>query len=156
MSGIAEEAGIGRATLYKYFADVDAILREWHMEQVGSHLAELHKLAAGDGSASERLERVLLAFMQMLQRTGRHTGIAELAASLHQGSQMHDPESALHALLVSLLREAANEQSVRRDVPATELATYCMQAMTAARRAGNTTALARLSRVVLAGLRPQG
>ncbi len=34
MSQIAEETGIGRATLYKYFPDVDAILVAWHDRQV--------------------------------------------------------------------------------------------------------------------------
>ncbi|MGI9022907.1 MAG: TetR/AcrR family transcriptional regulator, partial [Acidimicrobiales bacterium] len=30
MSQIAEETGIGRATLYKYFPGVEAILLAWH------------------------------------------------------------------------------------------------------------------------------
>ncbi|MGH9199575.1 MAG: TetR/AcrR family transcriptional regulator, partial [Acidimicrobiia bacterium] len=30
MSQIAEDTGIGRATLYKYFPDVEAILSAWH------------------------------------------------------------------------------------------------------------------------------
>ena len=30
MSQVAEEAGIGRATLYKYFPDVESILAVWH------------------------------------------------------------------------------------------------------------------------------
>lgn len=34
MSRIAEEIGIGRATLYKYFPDVEAILLAWH-ERLG-------------------------------------------------------------------------------------------------------------------------
>ena len=37
MSRIAEEAGIGRATLYKYFKDVEAILFAWHDRQVVSN-----------------------------------------------------------------------------------------------------------------------
>ena len=31
MSDIAEATGIGRATLYKYFPDVEAILNAWHI-----------------------------------------------------------------------------------------------------------------------------
>src|SRR6266849_6773540 len=34
MSHIAEETGIGRATLYKYFSGVEAILLAWHERQV--------------------------------------------------------------------------------------------------------------------------
>lgn len=35
MSEIAEKSGIGRATLYKYFPDVDTMLLAWHERQVG-------------------------------------------------------------------------------------------------------------------------
>jgi len=38
MSEIAERTGIGRATLYRYFPDVEAILLAWHERQVSSHL----------------------------------------------------------------------------------------------------------------------
>jgi AcrR family transcriptional regulator len=38
MSQIAEETGIGRATLYKYFPDVEAILLAWHEHQINGHL----------------------------------------------------------------------------------------------------------------------
>src|SRR4051794_32898559 len=41
MSQVAAEAGIGRATLYKYFPDVTAILVAWHDRHVAGHLAEL-------------------------------------------------------------------------------------------------------------------
>lgn len=38
MSQIAEETRIGRATLYKYFPDVEAILLAWHDRQITAHL----------------------------------------------------------------------------------------------------------------------
>ncbi|RUV80905.1 TetR/AcrR family transcriptional regulator, partial [Mesorhizobium sp. M5C.F.Ca.IN.020.14.1.1] len=41
MAKIAEETGIGRATLYKYFRDVEAILVAWHERQVTGHLEHL-------------------------------------------------------------------------------------------------------------------
>ncbi|MGH2817757.1 MAG: TetR/AcrR family transcriptional regulator, partial [Actinomycetota bacterium] len=37
MSQIAEETGIGRATLYKYFPDVETILLAWHERQINGH-----------------------------------------------------------------------------------------------------------------------
>ncbi len=39
MSQIAEQAGIGRATLYKYFPDIESILLAWHDRQITAHLA---------------------------------------------------------------------------------------------------------------------
>ena len=41
MSQIAEETGIGRATLYKYFPDVEAILLAWHDRETSGHIARL-------------------------------------------------------------------------------------------------------------------
>ncbi len=38
MSQIAEQAGIGRATLYKYFPDIESILLAWHDRQITAHL----------------------------------------------------------------------------------------------------------------------
>ncbi|HZA21251.1 MAG TPA: helix-turn-helix domain-containing protein, partial [Dehalococcoidia bacterium] len=62
MSQIAEETGIGRATLYKYFSDVEAILVAWHDRQVTGHLAHLVELRNQVGDASERLRTVLEAY----------------------------------------------------------------------------------------------
>src|SRR6266513_3247520 len=59
MSQIAAAAGIGRATLYKYFPDVEAILVAWHERHVTSHLEQLSALRDRTGAASERLKSVL-------------------------------------------------------------------------------------------------
>ena len=44
MSHIAERAGIGRPTLYKYFPDVEAILLAWHQQHVEEQLDELIRI----------------------------------------------------------------------------------------------------------------
>ena len=62
MSQIAEETGIGRATLYKYFPDVDAILLAWHERQIAGHLEHLTEVRNRAGGAGERLEAVLEAY----------------------------------------------------------------------------------------------
>ena len=61
MSRIAEETGIGRATLYKYFPGVEAILLAWHERHVAGHLEHLAELRDRAGGAAERLEAVLEA-----------------------------------------------------------------------------------------------
>lgn len=45
MSAIAERAGIGRATLYKYFPDVESILVAWHSREFAEHLQRLKTLS---------------------------------------------------------------------------------------------------------------
>ncbi|MBP2334735.1 AcrR family transcriptional regulator [Saccharothrix coeruleofusca] len=62
MSRIAEQAGIGRATLYKYFPDVEAILRAWRGERIAHHLAHLTAVRDGASGPVRRLEAVLEAF----------------------------------------------------------------------------------------------
>ena len=57
MSKIAAETGIGRATLYKYFPDVQAILVAWHERQVASHLQQLATARDQAGDAGGQLER---------------------------------------------------------------------------------------------------
>src|SRR5262249_54985329 len=61
MSQIAEETGIGRATLYKYFPDVEAILFAWHERHVAAHLEQLAELRERGGDPGERLDAVLEA-----------------------------------------------------------------------------------------------
>src|SRR4051794_5732931 len=62
MSQIAEKAGIGRATLYKYISDVDAILLAWHERQITAHLEQLAEIRDQGSGAAERLEAVLEAY----------------------------------------------------------------------------------------------
>src|SRR5687767_11847367 len=62
MSEIAEETGIGRATLYKYFGDVEAIMFAWHERQVTAHLELLARVRDGAGDEAERLKAVLEAY----------------------------------------------------------------------------------------------
>src|SRR6266568_4976461 len=55
MSQIAEETGIGRATLYKYFPDVEAILVAWHERHVAEHLERLAEARDRSGHPRDQL-----------------------------------------------------------------------------------------------------
>src|SRR5258708_17195857 len=72
MSQIAEQTGIGRATLYKYFPDVEAIVAAWHERHVAGHLHRLTELARGGGPLDDRLRAVLGRFA--LIQFNRHPG----------------------------------------------------------------------------------
>jgi AcrR family transcriptional regulator len=62
MSEVAERAGIGRATLYKYFPDVQTLLAAWHQQHVLSQLQVLTALRDQGGSPEHRLRAVLEAY----------------------------------------------------------------------------------------------
>src|SRR5688500_3833530 len=83
MSQIAEETGIGRATLYKYFSDVEAILFAWHERQITGHLEYLAEVRDQGGDAGERLEAVLEAYARVSRESHGHHDTA-LAAFLHR------------------------------------------------------------------------
>lgn len=150
MSQIAEAAGIGRATLYKYFSDVEAILLAWHERQVNHHLAHLVHVRDKAGDAGKQLEAVLLAFALISHE--HHD--AELAALLHRGEHMAPAQAKLSGLLQELLTKAAEAKAIRDDVAPAELASYCLHALTAAGRLPSKAAVRRLVGVTLAGLRP--
>jgi AcrR family transcriptional regulator len=151
MSQIAEETGIGRATLYKYFSDVDAILVAWHQRRISSHLEHLAKVRDEAGDPGERLEAVLEAYALI---SHEHHG-TELAALLHQGEHVAHARQQLSNLIRDLLMEAAESGNVRNDVAADELASYCVHALASASSVPSKAAVRRLVTVTLAGLRPR-
>lgn len=150
MSQIAEETGIGRATLYKYFADVEAIVVAWHERQVTGHLEHLVRVRDHAGDARARLEAVLQAYALI---SHEHHG-TELAALLHRGAHVARAQQQLRDLVRDLLTEGADTGELRDDVPPDELTSYCLHALAAASSLPSKAAVRRLVTVTLAGLRP--
>jgi AcrR family transcriptional regulator len=148
MSQIAQAAGIGRATLYKYFPDVEAILFAWHERQVASHLELLARVRDQATDAGRRLEAVLETFALI---SHEHRG-TEVAALLHRGKHIVEAQQQLRALIRELLAEGARAGVLRDDVAPDELATYCLHALTAASALKSKAAVHRLVSVTLAGL----
>jgi len=150
MSQIAEDTGIGRATLYKYFSDVEAILVAWHERQFTGHLEYLAEVRDQAGDAGERLEAVLEAYA-LIQH--EHHG-SEFAALLHRGEHIARAQQQLSGFVRELLTEGVENGHVRDDVAPAELASYCLHALNAAGSLPSKAAVRRLVTVALAGLRP--
>jgi AcrR family transcriptional regulator len=134
MSQVAEETGIGRATLYKYFPDVEAILLAWHERHVSGHLEHLAEIRDQSGDPRKRLEAVLEAYALIEHK--RHA--SELSALLHRGEHT----------------DRAQQRHIRDDIAPEELASYCLYALAAASSLPSEPAVRRLVTVTLAGLRP--
>jgi AcrR family transcriptional regulator len=151
MSQIAEKAGIGRATLYKYFPDVESVLRAWHERHISGHLellAQARDKASGPG---KRLEAVLQTYATIAQASHRHRD-TEIAALLHRGDHVVRAQQHLHTMIRDLVADAAQSGDVRDDISPDELATYCLHAVTAASGLPSKAAVLRLVDVTLAGL----
>ncbi|MEU4237118.1 TetR/AcrR family transcriptional regulator [Actinoplanes sp. NPDC026619] len=151
MSQIAAKAGIGRATLYKYFPDAQAVLTAWHERQVTAHLDQL--IAADDPAAAAvvRLEAALQTYAHIQHQSARHAG-GELATLLHRGEHVASAQQRLREFLESLLDRAVQAGDVRQDLTAAELAAYCLHALTAAGAIAGHDGVSRLVAVTLDGL----
>jgi AcrR family transcriptional regulator len=149
MSRIAEETGIGRATLYKYFPGVEEILAAWHERQITGHLKQLAQIRDQAGSATERLQAVLQAYA-LIQH--EHEG-TELAALLHRGEHVVRAQQQLHNFISELLADGAKTGDLRDDVAPGELASYCLHALTGAASLPSAAAVRRLVAVTMTGLR---
>jgi AcrR family transcriptional regulator len=151
MSQIAQETGIGRATLYKYYPDVESILIAWHERLIAEHLSRLTEVRhRGDLTASERLAAVLEMYALILHE---HRG-SELAALLHQGPHFDQAQQHLHRLVADMVADGAAHGELRQDVGPDELAAYCLYAASAATTLSSKAAVKRLIDVTLGGLRP--
>ena len=150
MSQIAEQTGIGRATLYKYFPDVEAILLAWHERRIAEHLQQLAEVRDRAGHGGERLRAVLQAYALIVHE--HHGG--DLAGLLHRGAHVARAHQKLRDFVRDLLSEGTASGQVRDDVAPEELASYCLHAVAAARGLPSKYAVQRLVTVILAGLRP--
>lgn len=145
MAGIAEAAGIGRATLYKYFPDVDAILLAWHERHVAARLERLTAVVEAAGDPVRALRAVLEAYAS----SERHA--ADLP-ELHRTEHAGDARRQLAAFIRDLLSEGVAAGRIRDDVPPAELADYCLHALGAARALPSREAVQRLVDVTVAGI----
>lgn len=150
MSAIAQSAGIGRATLYKYFPDVESIVLAWHERQVEAHLAELTQIRDRTEGARQQLEAVLHAYA-FLSHSGH--GDAQ-AARLHQSGHAGNARQNLQAFLAALIKEGAELAVFRTDLTPEELATFCLHALEASAELTSPEAVLRLVNLTVDAIRP--
>jgi len=151
MSQIASATGIGRATLYKYFPDVEAILVAWHDRLIARHLRLLAHVRDAASTPADQLEAVLEAFA-LIQHQHHDTELP--AALLHRGEHVAQARRQLQDLVSGLLAASAQAGAIRSDVAPDELASYCLSALAAAGSLPSETAVHRLLAVTMSGLRP--
>ena len=117
MSAIAERAGIGRATLYKYFPDVGSILVAWHNRDFAEHLHRLKALSESDDVTLEDLGE----FVRAQRRHHPHRQSSDVLGALAhtlagaEGVMEMTIEPEIVAVLTGLLTGLARRRQVRRD-----------------------------------------
>lgn len=154
MSEIAEKTGIGRATLYKYFPEVEAILFAWHERHISGHLQHLVEVRDQAGDPGESLEAVLRAYALHAHESRDHHG-TELAALVHRGEHVARAQKYLNDFIRDLLIDGAETGDVRDDMTPAELAAYSLHALSAASSLPSKAAVRRLVTITLDALRPR-
>lgn len=154
MSQIAETTGIGRATLYKYFPDVETVLRAWHEREIAGHIDQLAEVRDQAAEPRDRLQAVLVAYALMARDSRGHND-TELAALLHRHHHVVGAERQLRQMIRDLVAEGVETGDFRGDIAPDELAGYCLHALTAASGLPSKAAVRRLVTVTLAGLQSQ-
>ena len=151
MSHIAAHSGVGRATLYKYFPNLEAILQAWHERHVARHLDALDALRAKATTPWARISEVFSAYAQ----TAFERPSTDLAKLLHRSEHASRARQKLGRIIRELLVEAVEQGQVRSDVPPDELSTFCLHTLEGASQLPSKAAVQRLVDLVLAALRPE-
>ena len=148
MSDLAASAGIGRATLYKYFNEVNAVFVAWHERTVANHLSELEAAYARPGTPAARLEAILETYAEMAHANRR----SELVSLMSGGENLAQGYAKLKELVAEVIAAGVAAGGLRDDVAPAELASFCIHALGAAGSAPSKAAVRRLVMVTLAAL----
>lgn len=130
MSAIAERAGIGRATLYKYFPDAESILVAWHERDFGEHLGRLRALV----DAEDVVLDAIATFVTALRSDHLEHGASVIGSLAHNlvGSERSVEDAIRHevvAVLTDLLARLAQSGEVRSDLEPVLLANWLLHAV---------------------------
>lgn len=151
MSRIAEASGISRATLYKYFPNVESILTAYHLQHVEAHVGHLQALADEPGQPLERLNALATAWMEICRRRFEH-GSGDLSSLLHREPAVAQAEERVRELFRSVLDRARTSRDIRADIPVADLADYCIRALAAASSTASAATRATLVEMTISGL----
>jgi AcrR family transcriptional regulator len=124
MLRIADAAGIGRATLYKYFGDAQEILVAWHKRHIATHLDALEQIRSQAPDPQTALEAVLRAYALM---GPAHHGHA-IAATLHALPHARAAQDHLARFIEDLFEDARTAGQVRTDIAAADAAIFAIAA----------------------------
>jgi AcrR family transcriptional regulator len=148
MSEVAARTGITRATLYKYFGDVDAIFQEWHRATLYDHLARVAEIANGEGDPAAKLSEILETYALTVFR---HHGTG-FASMLHRQEHARRAEAHLIGILAQLVGAGARSGHFRRDIPPEELARFCHSSLSSAYLLADEPAARRAAGLLLDSL----
>lgn len=119
MAGLAERAGIGRATLYKYFPDIEHVLMAHLETEFSEFTAELHRRIAQESEPLARMRAYVETTLHYFASQQHRTGSASFSAgslSPKVESSLGTHLSALHEPLHAVLTDGVASGAFRADL----------------------------------------
>jgi AcrR family transcriptional regulator len=147
MGLVAEQAGISRATLYKYFHSIDEMLIAGHTEHVAQHLSHLEALRRSAASTGAGLHAMLQGYARICAHRGA-SAMTDLHGLVHQGDEHQRNSADIAGLFTKAVRDAQGDGQVRTDIAAEELAAFSIHALEAASQAPTASAIERVVALV--------
>ncbi|WP_026041042.1 TetR/AcrR family transcriptional regulator [Arthrobacter sp. TB 23] len=149
MTRVAERAGITRATLYKYFPDVEVLLGAWHKRQISEHLAALEKIRSETAGTGRQLQAVLEAYALMLFDKQVHDASSP---ALHHGTHIDHAHKHLEAFIADLIRADLPDGAADVAMDPADLARYCIHAVGAANSLSSRDTVPVLVELTVSGI----
>ncbi|MHB1138395.1 MAG: TetR/AcrR family transcriptional regulator [Microthrixaceae bacterium] len=138
MAQVAKQAGIGRATLYKYFPGVEEIVAEHVLQTVRSHHSVLEQAIAGVDEPVDALRACLTILLEYFGSEGHRsasTSVNPEQFSPEVGRDVREAFARMHGLLTELVVDAQDAGRLRDDVDAHFTAQLLYQMLAAGRAA---------------------
>ncbi|MDQ2677683.1 MAG: TetR/AcrR family transcriptional regulator [Actinomycetota bacterium] len=160
MADVAKAAGIGRATLYRYFPGVEEIVAERVLGTVRTHHSTVESAIEQQDDPVEAIRVSLRILLEYFASDGHRSVSARVNPdqfSPEVGRAVHDAFAELHAVLTQLVVDAQRAGSLRSDIDAAFTAELLYQMLSAGRtavvqgRLGHEDALEQIMRQFLHG-----
>ena len=138
MAEVAKHAGIGRATLYKYFPGVEEIVAEHVLRTVRQHHETLEAAVAAAPDPVEAIRTFLTILLEYFSSTDHRTASASVNPeqfSPEVGRDVHSAFARVHELMTRLVLEAQDAGELRPDLDAAFTAQLLYQMLAAGRSA---------------------
>lgn len=138
MAEVAKAAGIGRATLYRYFPGVEQIVAEHVLGTVRSHHASLESAIAAQDDPVDAIRaslQILLEYFASESHRSQSTRVNPEQFSPEVGREVHSAFARMHGLLTQLVVDAQRAGRLRADVDAEFTAQLLYQMLSAGRTA---------------------
>lgn len=119
MAGLAQRAGIGRATLYKYFADVEHVLLAHVEDEVERYARNLTDVLAEHDDPVDRLHAYVETMLGYFASQGHRSGSAPFAAgglSPAVEATLLRHLDTLHQPLEAILADGVRAGALRADL----------------------------------------